>query len=135
MIKALIKERTMNIGPFDAVHWLIFDLEEISGAVHVQAVVDAVVPVDGKELVGRNPGERLLMKDPVDCYTFLAMMGVYNKDGKLEDIRVSDQEHQVVGNPDGTHSHIPPAGSGEPSLAELEAENVFQNASKTTYEE
>ncbi len=87
MIKALIKERTIDTGPFDAIHWLIFDFEEDSGVVHVQSVIDAVVPMDGKELVGRTPGERLLMKDTVDCYTFLTMMGVYNKDEKLEDIR------------------------------------------------
>jgi hypothetical protein len=96
MIKALIRERVINAGPFDAIHYIIYEYEEITGAVHIQAVYETITPVDDKELVSRQSGEKMLEKEPVDCYIFLARMGDYNRAGQLQDIRVSDKEEGIA---------------------------------------
>ena len=124
MIKALIKERTINTGQFDAIQYLIYEYEEISGAVHAQSVLDAIVPMEDKELVGRQMGDKLLLKDPLSCYNFLELMGAYNKMGKLEDIRVSEGEAGIikVGFPNETETY-----------AEWDRKNTFENAKEKTY--
>ncbi len=130
MIKALIRERTLNVGLFDAIQWIIYEYEEISGAVHVQPVLETITPVDEKELVSRQTGGKMLEKQPVDCYTFLARMGDYNHAGKLQDIRASEYEHEhtTVGHIDGTHSHVPPAGSGDKGMYAYQPTTDFEIA-------